>query len=1165
MKAKERKAILSSSNNRMVIMGLFNATGCESTPSKGVTFVGAAGDQRPRLTVPDFFEQIAPELRYVKGESVRIGNTAFNSFKLKTPAAAGGVGYGQAITQDSPLLQGSDGGAAGTTAKQWQDAGGRLFKSLLEDLDEVVRFSDGRFSAAVLKLARRYMVDYADSQLPDDKVDRADWERLSFDHAASSSILNYMTCYRADEANARAEVGKALNAHAEGDTAPLNPDRVKQLIEGLERCKRITENGNEDDSYLQAISKDRNYAYLADYAGSKYGISVSGAGAKGFVAHYRYYLQRSNAVHRFVRNGSLHSYLFLWLAGKYTPFESAEEFPAVAKQMYELGVEGQGDKRIPGETREERLRNYEIVRDAQSTLDEEQRATLKESNVYERLEVVLQEGILEKLQPERTFRREALNKRNRELFVALGQMAGGKAGQILNQATDRAEQLSRVYRAVKNVRTKDGEVLQPDAFVAALKRVRSTEMKDFVDGILADLPKLEGTELQKAVCDQVVKAVAVETKTYFDSNWVKDLDAIDEEVRALADIYDLRTKMDVERRAGESRGMPMTVLTQEEISILAPVEASEEERATYAKSIEKAANAAGVGGSYKPAPTPLAVPSQLEELAQESRDGVIKDKEGKLLATITSEPERGLITAKLADDADAAALLGEETAIDFGDLKDLKVVDVEGLDLQPLVAASEEQARKLEGTAEAFGSFSETQALLRSKYVEDRTTKGDNAFTRGARALALGEYMAATPPEESNLGVADLSNVLGIALDMVEHVGAVDDGKMFKAGVTLDPDVLARMNLSVHYPVNNARELSSVLQYHYGQCETLGELTEYFAELSSIRTLFESLQGSNVEVTVYNCKVAEHAGKARGQVRQARDLFVVKEHPVVAYLTSQAEPSSNSIAQLSQRVVATLKRRTDDTASLQVPIVVTPASVDVDGSIFPIVSPSTLPLPRLALAGTDAADADDVIPSTKAGIDSHLALATSLIVAGAGPELGKLDDIVDDQAINVEDALKVNPQDGQFLTELMREGWFAMGSPLCAALCMAKWLNVCLLDEPQTHEHFATLLTSNCLTALKGPSDAKSGDYLVPELFAGLDTKSVSQSKDGFLLYMPQVFEGKNSAPLSGRTQAIALNAGSLGVRDKASGKLHNFGELPFLTTLATLVTSSGGSDDSDE
>jgi hypothetical protein len=332
-----------------------------------------------------------------------------------------------------------------------------------------------------------------------------------------------------------------------------------------------------------------------------------------------------------------------------------------------------------------------------------------------------------------------------------------------------------------------------------------------------------------------------------------------------------------------------------------------------------------------------------------------------------------------------------------------------------------------------------------------------------------------------------------------------------------------------------------------------------------VKNLFESLQGSDVEVTVYNCKVSDHAGKARGQVRQARDLFVVKEHPVVVYLTAQAEPSANSIAQLSQRVVATLKRRTEDTASLQVPVVVTPADVDDSGSIFPMVSPSVLKLPRLALAGTDASEDDDVIPCTKAGIDSYLALAASLVVSGAGPELGKLEDIVDDQAINVEEALRVNPQDGQFLTELMREGWLAMGSPLCASLCMSKWLNICLLDEPQTSDHLAALLNSNCLTALKGPTDAKSGDYLVPELFYGLDTKTVSQSKDGFLLYMPQVFEGKNSAPLSGRTQAIALTAGSLGVRDKASGKLHNFGELPFLTTLSKLINTSGGSDEGDE
>src|SRR5690606_33006215 len=180
-------------------------------------------------------------------------------------------------------------------------------------------------------------------------------------------------------------------------------------------------------------------------------------------------------------------------------------------------------------------------------------------------------------------------------------------------------------------------------------------------------------------------------------------------------------------------------------------------------------------------------------------------------------------------------------------------------------------------------------------------------------------YMAATPPEESNLGVADLSNVLGIALDIVEHVGEVGDPKLFGAGTTLPPDVLSRLNLSLHYPVTNAGELSRVLQYHYGQCESLGELRDYFSELRSIKNLFESLEGTDAEITVYNCKVGDHAGKKKGQVRQARDLFVVKEHPVVAYLTAQSEPSAASLAALSRRVVATLKRRTDDTAALQLP------------------------------------------------------------------------------------------------------------------------------------------------------------------------------------------------------------------------------------------------------
>ncbi|MEN9578640.1 MAG: hypothetical protein RJA70_1649, partial [Pseudomonadota bacterium] len=583
MNTKERKTTLSASNKRLVIMGLFNTTGCDSNATKGVTFSGRAAEGQPKLAVADFFKHISPELRYVKDKSTRIGDTAFNTYKLQTPAQGGGIGFGQPITEDSPLLQQRVGQDERTRELVWQAAGGDLFKSLISDLDEVVRFSDGRFSGALLKLTRRYMIDYSDAQLADDKVDRADWEKLAYDHSVSSAILSYVTCYRTDESNGASEVSKALNAHSEGDNAVFNGGRVKQLLAGLEQFKRVAEGGEGDDAILQQISKDGQYRYLSDFPGSAAGITVAGVGAKDFLSYYRYYLERGNAVHRFLRNASLHSYLFMWLAGKYSKYESAEDFPVVAKEMYAHGVEGQGDKRIPGETREEAKRNYELVRDAESTVPEGDKAKLVSSEIYGRMQAVLEQGILEKLRPEKAFRREALNKRNRELFVFLGQMAGGKAGQILGQATDKAGALSRIYRAAKNVRAKEGEVLSVAQFETAFKRLRTGEMSKFVDSLLEEVKGLsgEGDALKDAACVAVVKRIAVETKTYFDETWLGSLDSIEKEVQALGDIYDLRNKVDVERREGSSRGMPMTVLTDKEISILAPVEATENDKKRY--------------------------------------------------------------------------------------------------------------------------------------------------------------------------------------------------------------------------------------------------------------------------------------------------------------------------------------------------------------------------------------------------------------------------------------------------------------------------------------------------------------------------------------------------------------------------------------------------------
>lgn len=1155
MNPDKAKKVLSSSNKRFVVMGRFNATGSNSDATKGVTFSGASGVNGPKLSAVDFFEQIVPELRYVRDKTMRVGSTAFNSFKLVAPREGGTVGHGQPITADSPLLAqgGGSSGSGETPQVRWQNSGGRLLQELLKDLDQVARFADGKFSAALLKLTRRYMVDYADGQSSDDKVDRADWQRLAFDHAASSSILNYMTCYRSDEENARSQVSRALDAQAQGDGASLTPARVSLLLDGLEGCKRACEAGRQDDRLLSGIARESEYAYLKDYPGSStFGITVSGAANKTFVEHYRYYLERSSAVHRFVRNGSLHSYLFLWLAGKYQKFENKDQLAlGTARSMYAVGVEGQGDKRMPGETAEERKRNFELVRDTESAVSNQEKAKIQ-GEIYERMQAALQEGILEQLRPERTFRRAALNRRNRELFVFLGQMAGGKAGQILGQATQKAAELARIYRAAKNVRAKEGEALDTEAYAKAFDKLRPTkEMEPFLAALKQEVADLEvdADSMSEAVCVAVVRRIAAETKTYFDESWLGDLDNINEEVAVLGQVYDLRNKIDVERRSEDSLGSAMTVLTGDEISILAPVETSAEERQAYAKSVEKAAIAAGASNAGAPASVALPVPTRLEEGVRANQTGVIKNEEGRDIATLESDVERGLLLATMKAEVSSEELLSAGAKLDFGaELSGLELQEVD-LDLQPLVDTNEKQSKHLETLAGKSDAYSQTQSLLRKKYVEDRSAKGDTSFTRAARALALGEYMAAAPPQESNLGVADLSNVMGVVLDMVEHVGEVDEAKLFEVGgPPLPEDVLGRMNLSQHYPVNDAGELSNVLQYHHDQCQSLGELEEYFGELRSLRTLFDSLEGSDAEVTVYNCTLADHASE--DVVDFSRDLFLVKQHPVVAYLTAQSAPTEASLLALGNRVTEELRNRSDDTTDLQMPIIITSAAVKQAG-VFPVVSGATVELPALAPEGSTAAD---TLPCGKPDLDPYLALAASLVASG--DTLGQLGDVTPRQRRKLNEVLKVTAQRGQSLVALFREAWFGLESPLLPALCMTKWLNICLLHGAQSTEGLQKLLGDNCLEALKAASDRNNhAEYMAPHAFAELS----SMSAEELLGWMPSVFTGSTNEPMASRNTKVAFASGALGVRQQQ--RTREFGGVSFAAALAAAVSGRGGGE----
>ena len=62
-----------------------------------------------------------------------------------------------------------------------------------------------------------------------------------------------------------------------------------------------------------------------------------------------------------IRSEPLHSYLFCFLASKYQAHTTDINVPAAAKEMYKTAIIGQGDKRIPGQSKEDKERNRALI------------------------------------------------------------------------------------------------------------------------------------------------------------------------------------------------------------------------------------------------------------------------------------------------------------------------------------------------------------------------------------------------------------------------------------------------------------------------------------------------------------------------------------------------------------------------------------------------------------------------------------------------------------------------------------------------------------------------------------------------------------------------------------------------------------------------------------
>ncbi len=955
-------------NRTLTIVGKFRADDDADLRRHVFANGPAATEADGTLGADELFRVLRPELRAVTEGTIKVGGELFNSYDLAAPVD-GADGQGQPILIDSPLL--SDEAYTQPVAKNIQKQGGRLFKQLNDNLHILAQFWQSNFPKALLKVAKHYLLEFANTAVMADAkgkkelVAAADWyDMVSAEHGLSAALVKYLTCHQQDEPAALGQVGAALEEAAEARGVPLTPRQRELLVEGLERCKGSLRSEREyaNDAVLAGLAGLDEFGFLKDYeSNKKYGLGkVDGVGDKRFLSHFAYFLRTSDDVNRFVRTQALHSYLFCWLASKYYAHDNKTDVTLPVK-MYAVGVEGQGDKRVPAETREERAKNDELIDEAEPELDGPATANYQEfadMNVYNLKEV---------LSASRVFTTKQLRDRLRRLFARIAQIAGGKAGKLLKENADFNAGYVKFYRSILNTREDKEKAYDLDLFKTRLKKLCAKpkpgedDEAAFVDEVIAlaggdgaakgkgkgkpaAAEKETPAALRRRVKEAFIRRFAVKSKSRFARAWLNNETQIDADEKLYLGLYDFHLGQEV--AGGAEAGATGAIVTALSVPDLEDDEAAlkparDALKEARAASLERETLAAG-SGTAAPPTAEMGRPEVLKgrEVGDEAAIKVGAKTVGKL--EIVDEGK-----AKVTLTGAAAALKNPKTEFVFktGRKKKYSLGEVGEIPaFDDLAAGGEAEAQPPVPTN--YERLSQAQDAINRKYRDKVEPQQD--LNRGLRALLFGERAYSAPSAAVNLDTADLSCIIGLMIDMVEHLGdrRLGDALYDNAPSDKVDALLKRVNLSQYYPVANSNELAAIIQYHYALCEKLNAVSGYLKEVGELKRFFEAIKGSTLRVVLVNDTVSGHLEEA-GDNSQ---LVIAADAPAVAYLTGQAGATAESLAALADRVAGAVGD-TRDCPHARVPLLVSADPALNSAQVpLPLVCPSNVPLPFLVAA-----------------------------------------------------------------------------------------------------------------------------------------------------------------------------------------------------------------------
>ena len=743
---------------------------------------------------------------------------------------------------------------------------------------------------------------------------------------------------------------------------------------------------------------------------------------KDVFALFRCYKDASDWVSRFVRTNVQHSYLFCWLASKYKEHQRGT-FRDAATEMFERGMKGQGTKRHIRGTREGRRAELRSIEEHRSRVE---LPAIQRENFATHLDLVA-DRIKSYFLPKHSYTRQELRKRNERLFVTCCQLAGGFVSELHGENEGMSEELMKLYQPIL-VYNQDGKVegLSRQSFERDLKK----KFVDHADSALIEslFQGLDETVSVEDVKGRFVSLFANRVFDHFVTGWKDNVGKIHEEYIQLQSLYDLRAGVAVE--AGEEEaGLPVHVVTG-----LTLPELNDEVSKSQKENLEFELTGGGEK-AFIDIEIPMALQDELRKANLVGVTGGTVNYDDKPMGTIKFDQDEGKVVVerqegvKLEDSKPDPQKISARLPSDGEEI----AVELHKFDI-PLGRLLPETNQDLLRVVDVYDDLTKKQNECHALYTDEKDSEGDRMFRRNIRSLLFGEALLSTPRNQVNLDAEDLSNVIGVIMEMVEHLSETDmswfDNQPF-ADAELGGERLRKINLSEFYPLadDDKDVMQKILQYHYSLCQEVEEVRDYLNELQDLREFFDSVRSSDLEIQVINKTFAEYCET----IETAESHVFLREPPLILYATLQSEASPSTLQEFYNKVKFYYGR--SSSKELQIPLVVTSEDeAEMQAELgMPVFGKKTIRLPQLGEHGVPVSHVVQELP--------YLMWAASLL-SSRGCDFGIVERDLNERLIReLEDAgLPEPPTRGDGIYDYLRKCWTTSDS-VRNQLIMLKWLN----------------------------------------------------------------------------------------------------------------------------